>query len=685
MQKIIQSINNDSPKSSFLHNEFLRFFGLFVSLILLSIIWQRIDIYYNEKHQEIFSHTTQEHLSSLQNRFLSYELLLQSGIGFFHGSDDVTREEWHHFVSAVHLQDNSPGVKGVGYSLLLREDEAQLLSSAILFLEPMDKRNQNAIGYDMFSEPVRQEAMIRAAESGKIALSAKVTLVQEIDEDIQAGILMYMPYFKEDKSLGLKHVVGYVYSPFRMNDLINSVAAHRSSFFIEIYDASAQQEEHLLYRSLGLQEHTSKHQVHSTLDIGGKTWYVHYYSSPSFEKNYDTKEPILYAIFGSIIYLLLLFIIIELLKSRSLLKEKAKELALSFEWLDRLFQSSVDCIHILDTQGNLIEYSPSFLNMLGYSKSEASRLQVFDWEAKLSKQTALKIMENLSSEAIVFESIFKRKDGTFIDVEIKAQTFMENDKKLILASAWDITQRKENERMLRYEKEMAQTYLDIVEVMILVINPDYTIRHINPKGCQILGFTAQEAIGKNFVELFVPTELRSEIGLIVNKLINHDGYEYHENIILTKNGEERLIAWKSRPLLDENGLISGILSSGEDITELRNAQKSLLESEVFYKTVFASITDAILVIQEEKVIDCNDLALTLLATTKELLLHSDIYELFSKMECKEKNFPQLMQVALQERYTTSECLLTLSSAVDDTKIIEFTISTFGDPQEQKLI
>ncbi len=60
----------------------------------------------------------------------------------------------------------------------------------IVYLEPLDERNQRAIGYDMFSEPTRHLAMARARDTGEPALSGKVVLVQEIDQDVQYGFLL---------------------------------------------------------------------------------------------------------------------------------------------------------------------------------------------------------------------------------------------------------------------------------------------------------------------------------------------------------------------------------------------------------------------------------------------------------------------------------------------------------------
>jgi two-component sensor histidine kinase/CHASE1-domain containing sensor protein len=88
----------------------------------------------------------------------------------------------------------------------------------IVLLEPPDTRNQAAIGYDMYSEPVRREAMDRAWRSGRAAATAPVELVQEITEEKQAGFLIYLPVMREDD----RSIHSMVYAPYRVGDLMRT-------------------------------------------------------------------------------------------------------------------------------------------------------------------------------------------------------------------------------------------------------------------------------------------------------------------------------------------------------------------------------------------------------------------------------------------------------------------------------
>jgi PAS domain S-box-containing protein len=123
--------------------------------------------------------------------------------------------------------------------------------------------------------------------------------------------------------------------------------------------------------------------------------------------------------------------------------------------------------------------------------------------------------------------------------------------------------------LIQRERDRLQKYLDIAAVLFLALDTDGKTTLINKKGCGILGCSEGEIIGKNWIDTFVPQRIRDEIKILFDKVIRGEmePAEYFESPILTKNGEERMIAWHSAFLKDEKNTIAGILSSGVDITD----------------------------------------------------------------------------------------------------------------------
>jgi len=178
-----------------------------------------------------------------------------------------------------------------------------------------------------------------------------------------------------------------------------------------------------------------------------------------------------------------------------------------------------------------------------------------------------------------YEKEYIRKDGTVFPVELK--TYLLRNKEGQPEGMWavirDITERKKAEGVLRTERNKAKKYLDVAGVMILVLDNGETVHRINKKGCEILGYEESEILGKNWHDNFVPPEQKDEVKSILKGLMNGETnkYEYHENPVLTKSGQQRLIAWHNVSLWDDTKKINAVLSSGEDITERREADDKL--------------------------------------------------------------------------------------------------------------
>ncbi|MGB9700615.1 MAG: PAS domain S-box protein [Thermodesulfobacteriota bacterium] len=132
-----------------------------------------------------------------------------------------------------------------------------------------------------------------------------------------------------------------------------------------------------------------------------------------------------------------------------------------------------------------------------------------------------------------------------------------------------------------------EKFLDFIGVMIVVISADQKVQLVNKKACTILGYEEKEIIGKNWFDNFLPERIRTEIKKVFIKIISGEmqSSAYVENPVLTKSGEEKLIAWHNTFLTDESGKIIASLSSGEDITERRRFEEALRQGEEKYRAI----------------------------------------------------------------------------------------------------
>jgi two-component system cell cycle sensor histidine kinase/response regulator CckA len=134
---------------------------------------------------------------------------------------------------------------------------------------------------------------------------------------------------------------------------------------------------------------------------------------------------------------------------------------------------------------------------------------------------------------------------------------------------------------LRSEQERAQMYLDVAGVIFVALDAHGNVILMNKKGCAVLGWEEGEILGSNWFDTFLPKGMRAGVKGVFGGLMGGeiDPVEYYENPVVTKSGEERIIAWHNTLLRDAEGGITGTLSSGEDITERRRLEAHLQEAQ----------------------------------------------------------------------------------------------------------
>jgi len=164
-------------------------------------------------------------------------------------------------------------------------------------------------------------------------------------------------------------------------------------------------------------------------------------------------------------------------------------------------------------------------------------------------------------------------------------------------TAHDISELKQAELNVTLERDRAHHYLDIAAVMIIGLDANGNISLINRRGCEILEYDYDELIGKNWFEYCLPDQFVDEVKAVFNQLMKGETelVVHYENPIKTKSGKERIIAWSNSIHVNEAGDITGIISSGEDITERKIAEVELELSRANYKAIYDNINEAVFV------------------------------------------------------------------------------------------
>jgi len=479
-----------------------------------------------------FQSNCDEILVRIQARLKIHEQILRSGAAFFENSRAVDREKWHQFVERQQVEQQLPGIQGLGVSLLIPRSELSQhikqirdegfptysvrpagereVYTAIIYLEPFTNRNLRAFGYDMFSEPVRREAMERARDNDTAALSGKVILVQENDQDVQAGTLMYVPVYRP----GMPHatvaqrreaIQGWVYSPYRMNDLMRGILGRwdlKDSHFIrlQIFNGTSTAQQELLYDSqpkvTNHVESVSKLITSDQISVAGQPWDLRFTQTSTGTAALDYSKVWFVLIAGSIISLLLTRIYYSLL----VVWAQDRQMRL-------LIETSQDQIIFKDGFGRWMvinEHVKKFFKLEqrswhGKTDTELARdnpdLQPL-YEACIRSDEAV---WQAGRHTIVFES-GPGPDGQFYEFGVhKTPLYYPNgERKGLVIIGRDVTEKHRLESALKLSELIVSQSRD---ALLLIRNHDGRIISANAAAAELYGLTPVELLAKTIYDL----------------------------------------------------------------------------------------------------------------------------------------------------------------------------------------
>jgi diguanylate cyclase (GGDEF)-like protein/PAS domain S-box-containing protein len=140
----------------------------------------------------------------------------------------------------------------------------------------------------------------------------------------------------------------------------------------------------------------------------------------------------------------------------------------------------------------------------------------------------------------------------------------------------DVTPVRESEDALQDERHRAQRYLDIAGAIIVVLDPNAKITLLNRAGAELLGYAEGELVGRDWYDAIVPEDGRKAAReAFRQQMAAAQDDAAHESRVLTRDGEERVIAWRDTVVRDGDGRITAMMASGVDLTERRAAEEQI--------------------------------------------------------------------------------------------------------------
>jgi PAS domain S-box-containing protein len=570
--------------------------------------------YFEVKTRAEFNDTVSVIAEDIQARVEAYIALLRGCSGLFAVRRQVTSGEFHAFVSRLRVQDDYPGVQGIGYAQRVRPSEREAFIARlrgqgaasfaiwpegerdeffpIAYLEPEDRRNRAAIGYDMFSDPVRRAAMESARDTGNPVASSKVTLVQEIEGPPQAGFLIYVPVYREGDipptvAERRAAIQGFAYSPFRADDLFREILSPPSGVVaLRVYDAPGSSESQLLHRSSG-EALRSEGRFHSTrrVEVAGHAWLLRIDSQSAFDtRAHGGRIPLLIFLTGVLVSLLLYYFTNAEAKARYAAEQSAERLKRSREALrqseERLrlvVDSARDyAIMAVDTGGTILSANAGAEQLYGYPPSELVGRDfsvLFTPEeraAQLPQREMARCLETGRAEVDRWTAT-RTGEPRFVTGVARAIRDEFGHVHGFIKVTRDITIRRQTEEQVRKEKEFTDAIVQSLPGIFYVFNREGRFIYWNRMFEQITGYSGPE-ISEMKLTTFLAEEHREFMTGRFKEAFEH-GQTSAEADVRHKSGERTPYYFTGRRVeLDQVPCVVGM---GVDISERRHAEEAV--------------------------------------------------------------------------------------------------------------
>ena len=372
--------------------------------------------------------------------------------------------------------------------------------------------NELALGFDLLSLKSRGDAILRAAYTGELTSTQRITLVQETSG--QYGILILRPVFRQaDDSLGKRELRGFALGVVRIGNVVEKRGAN-SGVDLAITDLTAPAAEQQLYPSAGKQPRpVSSFTQYRTIAVGGRNWRLAATPMPGAfmpSKSYSYGASALCLLFTLLVAALMAdtldrrWQVERVVEARTgALNTATTSLAEAHRGLEesearfrRLVEDSPNAI-VVERQGKIVLVNRAAVEMFGFDATlDFVDHTLAEFVVPERRAEAEKLVSELYAREMRIasrETRGLRRDGSVVDIDVSASSFLQAGQQTIQVTLRDISQRKhdeaENARLISAIAQVAES--------IVMTDLDARVVYVNPAFERLTGYTRGEVLGKN--------------------------------------------------------------------------------------------------------------------------------------------------------------------------------------------
>jgi PAS domain S-box-containing protein len=612
-------------------------FSLAATAALMYYVWRAATL----RDRLAFERQVDRIEATVETRLRTYSELLRATTAFFVVEQNkVDRETFRLFIEGLGIERRYPGILGIGFSdridgdldayeaearrefpgFTVRPRDERNEYHTIRYLEPQNRRNQVAMGFDMFSEPVRRAAMEAARDSGEPVASGKVTLVQEIDPQKQAGFLIYTPlYFPgtpadatvEQRRASLE---GFIYSPFRADDLLTAALTRQldPGIAVAVYDGMQIDAGKLMHLSPAARRYTREEarlrgQRH--IDVRGRPWAIAVWATPAFGTFGAMRQLPLIGIAGTLISLILFLVTRAAIRSRMATEAAFVELEKSDLELRRsnlryrsLVNATAAIVWNASPQGEIETEVPLWEVFTGQKPDEYLGRGWTEAIHPQDRDAFIRSWQQGSSERQPVEQEFRLRHvaGEWRYVVARGVPIFDAQGKLTdwVGTITDVHEQREAERAAAHHSLLMRTVTENAATALFMVDERGHATYMNPAARAMTGYRSLAEIGDRPLHYaihhtrpdgsFYPLDTCP----IDAASLSLTQIRAQEETLVRKDGEFFPVLFSVAPI-ERDGHRAGAVLELQDITERKRAEAAVREAAERFRFLAESVPQKI--------------------------------------------------------------------------------------------
>ncbi len=314
---------------------------------------------------------------------------------------------------------------------------------------------------------------------------------------------------------------------------------------------------------------------------------------------------------------------------------------------ETLNSKTSDCMFVVEPKTRrILKANYAFQHLFAYSVEEIQELSIYDIVAQERRVVDAKIHQILKEQSsFLGEQLYRKKDGSKVEVEVRAGLITYRGQRAINVIAHDITVRKLMEKKLEESEKKYRNIIENVKDAVVIIGFDGKLHYQSPQFTKLVG---REILGDDLIAVskFIHTD-------DVQKLLDTFWKSAKEHRVgstpevefraLHQKGYYIWLASSTKPHYNEEGNVDGYLITLRDISEQKSAIQKVKESEEKYRHLFEKTPFAIILANNKgEIIDCNHVTSQYLGYSKEELIGKNFQDMKGIIQFKD--FPLLIRM-----------------------------------------